>query len=249
MIDLDLLSMLVIAVGFALGGLAKGTFGLGMPFIALPVLVTVMPYQTAVALFLVPNFTANFQQALRKGMWQQNLRRYIWLIIPMIVVTLLTVQILIRIDQKTGLLVLGLISLTFVASQVLPIQPVVEAAREKWLNPLVGAAAGALCGLSGLYGPVLIVYLLALRIPKDEFVSALALIYFLGSFALYGSLAVAQILTLDVAIVSGIGAIIIGLMILIGQRIRDQLNEGQYRKLVLGLLFFVGCDLMRRALA
>ena len=166
----------------------------------------------------------------------------------MIVVTLLTVQFLIRIDQKTGLLVLGLISLTFVASQVLPIQPVIEAAREKWLNPLVGAAAGALCGLSGLYGPVLIVYLLALRIPKDEFVSALALMYFLGSFALYGSLAAAQILTLDVAIVSGIGAIIIGLMILIGQRIRDRLDEERYRKLVLGLLFFVGCDLMRRAL-
>ncbi|NKB44642.1 MAG: TSUP family transporter [Alphaproteobacteria bacterium] len=246
--DLDLLSILVIAVGFAVGGLAKGTFGLGMPFLALPVLVTVLPYQTAVALMLVPSFTANFQQAVRKGVWRQNLRRYRWLLMPMLVVIPLTVQILIQIEQETGLLILGLISLTFVATQVFPVQPIINVAREKVLNPIVGIAAGLLCGLSGLYGPVLIVYLLALRIPKDEFVSALALMYFLGAFALYGSLAVASILTLEVAAVSAIGAIIIGLMILIGQRIRDRLDEERYRKLVLGLLFLVGCDLMRRAL-
>lgn len=246
--DLDLLSLLVIAAGFAVGGLSKGTFGLGMPILALPILVTVLPYQTAVALMLVPSFTANFQQAVRKGIWRYTLRRYVWLLIPMLIVIPLMVQVLIQIEQKTGLMILGLISLTFVATQLLPIQPVIKTAREKWLNPIVGVAAGALCGISGLYGPVLIVYLLALRIPKDEFVSALALMYFLGSFALYGSLAAARILTLDVAVASAVGAVIIGLMILIGQRIRDRLNEELFRKLILGLLFIVGCDLLRRAL-
>lgn len=246
--ELDLVTVLVIAAGFTLGGLAKGAFGLGMPFIALPVLVTVLPYQIAVALFLVPNFTANFQQAVRKGLWRQNLHRYFWLIVPMLVTIPATVQILIRIEQDTGLFILGLISLTFVATQVFPVQPTVEAVSERWLNPAVGIAAGILCGLSGLYGPILIVYLLALRIPKDEFVSALALMYFLGSFPLYGSLAAAKVLTLEVAGVSLIGAMIIGFMILIGQRVRDRLNEELYRKLVLVLLFLIGCDLLRRSL-
>jgi uncharacterized membrane protein YfcA len=246
--ELDLVTVLVIAAGFTLGGLAKGAFGLGMPFIALPVLVTVLPYQIAVALFLVPNFTANFQQAVRKGLWRQNLHRYFWLIVPMLVTIPATVQILIRIEQDTGLFILGLISLTFVATQVFPVQPTIEAVSERWLNPAVGIAAGILCGLSGLYGPILIVYLLALRIPKDEFVSALALIYFLGSFPLYGSLAAAKVLTLEVAGVSLIGAMIIGFMILIGQRVRDRLNEELYRKLVLVLLFLIGCDLLRRSL-
>lgn len=248
MLELDGLSLLVIAAGFAVGGLVKGTFGLGMPFLALPILVTVLPYQIAVALFLVPNFTANFQQAVRKNLWRANLRRYLWLIVPMLVVIPFTVQILIRIEQETGLLILGVISLVFVATQVLPVKLAVEKARERWLHPVVGVAAGVLCGLSGLYGPVLIVYLLALRIPKDEFVSALALMYFLGSFALYGSLAAANILTLDVAIVSAVGAVIIAGMILIGQKIRDRLDEDRYRNLVLALLFLVGCDLVRRAL-
>lgn len=246
--ELDLVTLGVIALGFAVGGLAKGTFGLGMPFLALPVLVTVLPYQVAVALFLVPNFTANFQQALRNGLWRQNLKRYLWLIAPMLIVIGLTAQVLINIEQETGLLILGLICLGFVATQVLPLQPVIDAGRERVLNPIVGAAAGILCGVSGLYGPVLIVYLLALRIPKDEFVSALALMYFLGSFPLYGSLAFGGVLTFDVAVISGFGAIIIGGMILIGQRIRDRLDEERYRKLVLGLLFIVGCDLLHRGL-
>ena len=239
--ELDVPTLLIIAFGFAVGGLAKGTFGLGMPFLALPVLVTVLPYQ-------VPNFTANFQQAMRKGLWRQNLKRYLWLIIPMLVVIVLTAQILLNIEQETGLLILGLICLGFVATQVLPIKPVIDAGRERLLNPVVGVAAGVLCGLSGLYGPALIVYLLALRIPKDEFVSALALMYFLGSFPLYGSLAFGGVLTLEVAIISVFGAAIIGVMILIGQKIRDRLDEERYRKLVLGLLFIVGCDLLRRAL-
>lgn len=246
--EIDLVTALIIAAGFALGGLAKGTFGLGMPFLALPVLVLVLPYQIAVALFLIPNFTANFQQAVRLGLWRQNLSRFLWLIIPMLVVIPFMVQVLIRIEQQTGLLILGLISLAFVTTQVFPYKLVVDAAWQSRLNPIVGTAAGVLCGVSGLYGPVLIVYLLALRIPKDEFVSALALMYFLGSFPLYGSLAFAGVLTLDAAIISCIGAVIIGAMILIGQKIRDRLNEERYRNLVLVLLFCIGVDLLRRGI-
>jgi len=245
--ELDAFTVFVIATGFALGGLAKGTFGLGMPFLAMPVMVTVLPYQVAVAVFLVPNFTANFQQAIRNGLWRQNLNRFLYLIIPMLVVIPFAVQILVRIDQGTGLLILGLISLTFVFTQVLPIKLVIRGDQERWLNPVAGIAAGILCGLSGLYGPILITYLLALRIPKDIFVSALALMYFLGSFALYGSLAIANVLTLEVLVVSLVGAVIIGLMIAIGQSIRDRLDEERYRKLVLGLLFIIGCDLLRRS--
>lgn len=246
--ELDLVTFAVIALGFAAGGLAKGTFGLGMPMLALPVLVTVLPYQVAVALFLVPNFTANFQQAVRNGLWRHNLKRFLWLIVPMMVVIVLTAQILLSIEQETGLLILGLICLGFVATQSLPIKLVIDASRERVLNPVVGVAAGVLCGLSGLYGPVLIVYLLARRIPKDEFVSALSLMYFLGSIPLCASLAFGGVLTLEVAMVSVAGAAIIGVMILIGQKIRDRLDEERYRKLILGLLFIVGCDLLRRAL-
>ena len=246
--ELDLYTILVMTAGFALGGLSKGVFGLGMPIMAMPVLVTVLPYQVAVAVFLVPNFTANFQQAIRKGMWRQNLRRYKWLIVPLLLTVPPTVQILVRIEQDTGLMILGFISLAFVLSQVLPIQPTIDASRERWFSPLVGVGAGIVGGISGLYGPILMTYLLALRVPKDEFVSALALMYFLGSFPLYGSLAAAKVLTLEVAAVSLAGALVIGLMILVGQRIRDRLDEERYRKLVLGLLFIIGCGLLRRAL-
>lgn len=246
--ELDTFSVLVIAGAFVLGGLAKGTFGLGMPMLALPVMVFVVPYQIAVALFLIPNFTANLQQAIRNGLWRQNLRRYLWLIVPMLVTILFSVQILVRMEQKTGLLILGLISLVFVATQVFPIKLSIRPTWEPWLNPIVGIAAGVLCGVSGLYGPILIVYLLAQRLPKDEFVSALSLMYFLGSLPLAGGLAYADLLTWGVAGASLAGAIIIGLMILVGQRLRDRLNEERYRNLILGLLFLIGCDLLRRAL-
>ena len=246
--EMDLATFLVLTAGFALGGLAKGTFGLGMPLLALPVLVTVLPYQVAVALFVVPNLTANFQQAIRNGLWRQNLQRYFWLLVPMLITIPFVVQILVRIEQRTGLLILGIVSLAFVATQITPVKLILPRRWERIGHPIAGIAAGVLCGLSGLYGPILIVYLLALRVVKDEFVSALALMYFLGTFPLYGSLALEQVLTWEVAAYSVYGAVIIGLMILLGQRIRDRLEEKRYRILILGVLFVIGCDLMRRAL-
>ncbi|MFL2769895.1 MAG: sulfite exporter TauE/SafE family protein [Rhodospirillaceae bacterium] len=246
--ELNLYSLVVIAGSFALGGLTKGTFGLGMPMLALPVLVFVVPYQIAVALFVIPNITANLQQALHQGRWKNNLRRYLWLILPMLVTILFSVQILVRIEQKTGLLILGLISLVFVVTQAFPIKFGFRASWERWLNPLVGVAAGALCGISGLYGPILIVYLMAQRLPKEEFVSALSLMYLMGSIPLAAGLASAGFLTGEVVATSFAGAAIIGFMILIGKRFRDRLNEARYRKLILGLLFLIGCTLLRRAL-
>jgi uncharacterized protein len=102
--------------------------------------------------------------------------------------------------------------------------------------------------VSGLYGPVLILYFMALRLPKDDFVAALSLMYFSGSIGLYGALAVANVLTLHVLAVSAVGAVIIGTMVYFGQFIRARINEDRYRRLILGFLIIIGIEMMWRGL-
>ncbi|MDX2141754.1 MAG: sulfite exporter TauE/SafE family protein [Rhodospirillaceae bacterium] len=244
----DLTSALLVLLGFVAGGLAKGVFGLGMPFVGLPFMVVAIPFQTAIALFLVPNFTANGQQMFGGGKFAVHLRRWAGLIVPMLAVIPFSVKILLTIDQDTAVLILGLVSVVFALLQIMPFAATIDPKHERWLNPIVGMTAGSLAGISGLYGPVVIIYLMALRVPKDEFVASMGLIYFMGSVALYGSLAAFSIITRDVLIVSAVGAVIIGAMILLAERIRARIAEARYRKLILILLMIMGADMIRRGL-
>jgi len=240
---------LIVLAGFFAAGLAKGTFGLGMPFFGMPVMTAAIPFQTALAMFVVPNFTANFQQMLMGGRVKVYLRRFGWLLATMMATVPFSVQMIVGVDQETCLLVFGVLAAVFAAAQMFPISFTVTPEQERWLSPLMGLFSGLLAGLSGLYGPPLIVYLMALKLPKDDFVAALSLMYFLGSIALYGALAFAQILTLKVVAASAVGAVIIGVMVYFGQFIRARIAEDRYRKLILVMLMAIGVEMAWRGLS
>ncbi len=243
----DAATAAVVMLGFIAGGLAKGVFGLGMPLVGLPVMIFSIPYPTAVALFLVPNFTANGQQMFEGGQLVAHLKRFKWLMIPMLAVIPLSVRMLVTMSPETGLLVLGMLSICFAIYQMFPVQFTCPPEREKYWNPIVGVGAGLLAGVSGIYGPVLIVYLMALRMPKDDFVAALSMMYFTGSLAIAAMLAREAVVTWDLLIASAIGAGIIGLMIQVGRVVRRRVDEARYRKMILWLLMIMGGDMIRRA--
>lgn len=242
----DVATAAVVALGFVAGGLAKGVFGLGMPLVGLPVMVFAIPYPLAVAMFLVPNYTANGQQMFEGGKALAHAKRFIWLLVPMLIVIPFSVRMLVNMTPETGLLVLGALSIVFAAYQMFPVQFVCPPEREKLWNPIVGVLAGLLAGVSGIYGPVLIVYLMSLRMPKDDFVAALSMMYFTGSIAIGAMLAREAIVTWEVVIASAIGAVIIGLMMVLGRIVRRRVDEARYRKMILWLLIVMGGDMIRR---
>jgi hypothetical protein len=245
----DIPTVLIVLLGFFAAGLAKGTFGVGMPFFGIPVMTLAIPFQTSLAMFAVPNFTANFQQMLMGGHIWNNLKRFASLLIPLLIVTPFSVQFLITVDQDTCLLVFGVLSAIFAGVQMFPVKFTITPRQEKWLSPLMGFLSGCLAGVSGLYGPVLIIYLIALRLSKDDFVAVLSLMYFIGSVALYLSLAATSVLTLHVLAASAVGAVIIGVMVHYGQYVRKRIDDAKYRKLILLLLMAIGVQMTWRALS
>jgi len=244
----DAATAAIVIAGFFAGGLAKGVFGLGMPLVGLPIMVFAIPFPVGVALFLVPNFTANGQQMLEGGRLIENVRRFKWLLVTMLAVIPFSVKLLVSISAEASLLILGALCVSFAFYQMFPFALVCPPEREKFWNPIVGVMAGALAGVSGIYGPVLIVYLMSLRMPKDEFVSALSMMYFTGSLAVGVLLVFEDVVTFDLVIVSVIGAAIIAAMIFVGRYVRRRVDEARYRKMVLALLMVMGADMIRRGL-
>ena len=60
--------------------------------------------------------------------------------------------------------------------------------REKIITSIIGFGSGILGGLSTVYGPPMLAYLVAVNLPKEKFVRTVSTMYFIGSFPLYGSL-------------------------------------------------------------
>ena len=64
MIYIDLQTMVIVGVAFAMGGILKGATGAGAPLIAVPVMTSFVDISFAVAVFVVPNLVTNLIQSV-----------------------------------------------------------------------------------------------------------------------------------------------------------------------------------------
>jgi uncharacterized membrane protein YfcA len=118
---------------------------------------------------------------------------------------------------------------------------------EKWAGPISGTVGGFLGGISTLFGPPIVMYFLMLDMPKETFIRAVGLIWFVASVPLLLSYIDNGILNADTWLISVLACIpgMIGLSI--GAAIRRRIDEKAFRRAVLVVFFFLGLNLIRRA--
>jgi len=238
--------LLIGAAAFLLGGSVKGAFGFGLPLVAVPLLASVTAPATAVSLMFIPVLVANVWQAFQGGYYRAALRRFWPFILALSVSMMVSVQFVASVDPRTVSWMLGFIVVTFAAYQLASPKFTVHPRSEIWMTPLIGVVAGMIGGISGLYGLPLVVYLVTLKIPKDEFVATMSICNLLGSFPLFGMLAWHGFLDAEIAVASGVGAVLAWLGVLAGTWSRNRIPQDTFRKILLCLLVLVGVNLFRR---
>ena len=178
--DIDT-ATLASAVFLFLGGAVKGVAGVGLPLVALPLLTTVVSVKTAVGLLVVPIIATNFAQSFEGGRFMPTLHRFWPVIACLVAVIVFGVNALVLIPEPVLYAVMGASIIAFpLAAQICP-RLRVAPRHERWAGPLVGALAGLIGGASSLYGPPLFLYLGALRLPKEEFVPAISMLFLSGT--------------------------------------------------------------------
>lgn len=218
------------------GGIVKGTLGVGLPLVVVPMLSLLIPAPQAMGIMVMPVLLSNLFQTLTSQDVLGGLRRFSGLILAQTVVTLLAVQLstnltLHQVNLITVLaVVLTIILMIFGGAVHIP------ASSERWTGYLVGAVAGFLGGVSSLTGPFLITYLMALKLKREEFIGSISVIYLFGSIPMYaamlwfGRFGKAEIGASCIALVP----MFLGLKV--GNLIRSRLSEGLFRGLLIGLL-------------
>jgi len=223
---------------FVAGGVVKGTLGVGLPLLVVPLLTLILPASQAMGLLVMPVLVANIYQALQGGLWRISVRRFGTLMLAQATTTLLAIYWSIGWSGKSLDKAMGVTVLVAVAVMILQ--------QEKWLGPLVGALAGAMAGMSSLTGPLLITYMMALRLPRDVFVGSISVVYLLGALPMYAGMIWWGRFGWSEVGWSTLALLPVYAGLLIGTSVRKRLNEKQFRILLLVLLLFLGTLLLVR---
>ena len=234
--------VIIIILAVLAGGLIKGTIGFGMPMVALPLIAFIIPATTAMILLCAPILLTNFlQMKIKEGI---SSYRFLPMIICLIIGLIIGARLILEINliTITQIIAVSIIFAALVNCIGFKIENI-NKSKERIITSIVGFGSGILGGLSTFYGPPMLAYLVAADLPKEKFVRTVSTIYFIGSFPLYGSLiyyGFATKLDLMMSLFLIIPAFISQQ---IGAKIRNKINQKQFRICILVTLIILGISL------
>lgn len=241
---------LALAMGVTLfAGFVKGAVGFAMPMIMLSAFGSFLVPETALALLIAPTLVTNLAQAFRQGWraaWESAMkyRLHIAMVMVFIPVSAAFVRV---IPQPLMLVLLGVPIVLFAAVQLAGRSLAIRIEHRRRAEAGLGVIGGLYGGISGIWGPPLIVFLLSTGAGKQETVRVQGVVFLIGSVVLLVSHMFSGVLnaqTLPLSVLMVIPAMI-GMWT--GFAAHDRLDPVRFRRWTLVLLCLTGLNLVRRA--
>jgi uncharacterized membrane protein YfcA len=241
----------LIALATIVGGMAKGITGVGLPIIIISIVVTanLLSPKEAIAYVVVPILITNLWQAVRARGLLEPVKRHAPLIVVFLLFLWLGSLMLAAFDTKVLFVILGACVAVFAATSLWKPRPdPLKPGTERWAGPMAGFLGGLLGGLTTIWGPPLMMYFVLLKLPKDEWVRTVGLVWTAGAVPLTLFYWSNGVLNPSNVWLSAAGCLPGMIGILLGEQIRKWIDEEVFRKVMLVLLFLIGLNLIRRAL-
>lgn len=239
----------LVALVFFAGGLVKGTLGLGLPVVAIPLLAPLIGLKVALSIFVVPAIATNLWQAL-VGPDLKGLLVRLW---PFLAAAFAGIWIgtgiLAVSDTAPFEMALGGLLILYAGIALATPQIPSPGRHEPWMGPVAGGLGGVVMGTTGLFIVPGVLYIQALGLDRDRFVQALGMGFITIATALGAGLAARAVLTGELAVLS-LGAVIptfAGLML--GTRLRGRISEALFRRIFFIALIGIGIYMILRAAA
>ena len=244
---LDEFFLIALAVYF-LAGTVKGTIGIGLPTTSISLLGQVYDPRVAIALAIFPILFTNVWQVYRTGEVKRTLRTYWPYAVVLAVVLWASTGFSARISTTSLVFVLGCVVVLFALTSLFFHPPELPQRFDRVGQIVGGTLSGVLGGLTAIWAPPMVVYFLARRLDKDEFVRASGVLLFVGSVPLLFGYVQNGLMTRDLALMSM--AMIVPTLIgfSLGEAIRHRVNAARFQKLILFLFLVMGLNLIRRSI-
>lgn len=235
--------LIIIIISVFLGGIIKGAVGIGMSMFSVPIIAFFIPPTTSIMLLCCPVLITNILQIqFRKGIGSYRfLAMFISLVIGLIIGGKLILEIdFSTISQIMASLIIVSVTINFLGINFIKIKPVLE----KKVTIILGFFSGIIGGLSSMYAPLIIAYLVSVNLEKEFFIRTVATMYFIGSLILYPFFIYNDLGTMVDLLIS----LLLIIPALIGQylgtKIRHRISDNFFRKGTFLILFIIGISLL-----
>jgi uncharacterized membrane protein YfcA len=233
-----------------LAGFVKGAVGFAMPMIMMSGLSAFLPAPTALALLILPTLVTNIAQAFRQGTGAAlaTASRFRLHIAAVLVSLVASAQFVMHIPQVLMLLLLGVPILAFALWQLAGGSLALKIEHRKRAEVVLGVIGGLYGGISGIWGPPLIVLLLSLNTEKREMMRVQGVVFLAGSAALLAAHLSSGVLDHSKLALSALMIVPALIGNRIGLAVQERLDQRRFRRWTLVLLALTGGNLIRQAL-
>ncbi len=250
LLDLVPLPLLALCLGITLlAGVVKGVVGFAMPMIMISGMGSVVGPELALAGLILPTLVTNGMQALRQGpaaAWGSVTRFRTFLLVGLVFM-LISAQLVSVMPVWLLLAMIGGPVAAFATAQLLGWKGDLPGGPSRKLEIGIGAFAGFIGGMSGVWGPPVVAYLTALSTEKREQMRIQGVIYGLGAVALTGAHAVSGVLNARSVWFSLLLIVPAVIGMWIGGSVQDRIDQSLFRKVTLFVLLIAALNLLRRA--
>ena len=231
-------------------GTVKGAVGFAMPMIMIGAFSSFLPPELALAGLILPTLVTNLSQAFRQGLQPAlgTVRSYWRILVATIVFIVISAAFVHVIPQKLFLLMLGVPITVFALLQLAGRNLALKLehrARAEWI---LGAIGGLYGGVSGIWGPPLLVYLLSIGADKRETVRVQGVVFLIGASVLLLAHIHSGVITWETGAFSAALTVPAQIGQAFGSWIQDRLDQSKFRRWTQGLLVLTGLNLARQAL-
>jgi uncharacterized membrane protein YfcA len=238
------------ALGITLvAGFVKGAVGFAMPIIMMSAFSSFLSPEVALAGLVLPTVATNLSQAFRQGVpaaWA-TVVQYRRFLAGTVLFIAISAQFVSVIPQALFLALLGLPITAFAAVRLAGVNLSIPLHHRDRAEYGLGVIGGLYGGVSGIWGPPLLVYLLSTGADKLTMVRVQGVVFLVGAVALllaHLQSGVLNAVTLPFSAVLAVPALF-GLVA--GYAVQDRLDQERFSWWTQVLLVATGLNLLRKA--
>ena len=236
-------NLVLIVFAVFLGGIVKGSVGIGMSMFSVPIIAFILPPTKAMMLLCFPVIFTNFlQMDIKKGVGSF---RFLPMFLALFLGLLIGGKLILNLSLNFISISIAIVIIIFTSLNFFGINlKNLKKANEKILSVIIGFLSGILGGLTTFYAPPIITFLISINLDKEFFIRTTATMYFFASIPLYSSMVyhgLGNYYDLIMSLILVIPAIVGQFF---GSKVRKKLSNEIFQKLVLIILIIIGFTLL-----
>lgn len=177
-------TLFIVSLAFFLAGFVKGTIGMGLPTVALGLLVLVMTPAEGAAILILPSVVTNGWQALAGPDFFKLVKRLWPFLIGISAGVWSGYGLMTGPNASFAVIALGIILIIYALLGLFSVRFAVSRPAETWLSPIIGLLTGVAGAATGVFSVPALPYLQALGMKRDELIQGLGIFFSVATFAL-----------------------------------------------------------------